>query len=75
MSTEILTCESALTPLDLLLWRRFRAEPDLRVESVLGLNPGLAETLFLKIGQKVECPQESTPKQKRQARPVISLFD
>jgi phage tail protein X len=52
-TTEILTVTTQFTPLDLLLWRRFRSEATGRVERTIALNPGVCESVFLPIGSQV----------------------
>lgn len=54
MTRETLTVMREQTPLDLLLWRRFRREVPGLVERTLALNPGLAGAgVMLPIGAKV----------------------
>ncbi len=67
MTTETLTVTTERTPLDLLLFRRFRREVPGLVEAVLALNPGLAARgPYLPLGAQilVEIPapaSEATP--------------
>ncbi|MFM9860667.1 phage tail protein [Pseudoxanthobacter sp. M-2] len=54
MAREILIVTDEWTPLDLLLFRRFREEVPGRVEAALDSNPGLsASGVFLPLGATV----------------------
>ncbi len=74
MALETLTIPNDQTPVDLLLWRRFRREVPGLVEQTLAQNAGLADLgPFPPAGTKVvvtvPTPQAAVMK------PVISLFD
>ena len=74
MATETLTIPNDQTPVDLLLWRRFRREVPGLVEQTLAQNIGLADLgPFPPPGTKVivTVPAPQTTPAKR----VISLFD
>jgi phage tail protein X len=74
MATEELIVKDEWTPLDLLLFRRFRQEVPGLLEDTLNRNRGLAALgLFLPVGTKVVVrlpePQET------EVQTVIKLWD
>ena len=76
MATEILTIPNDRTPLDLLLWRRFRREVPGLVEQTLMLpaNYGLADLgPFPPPGTKITVAIPAPAA--KSSRRVISLFD
>ena len=76
MATETLTVTADLTPLDLLLWRRFKVETPGLLESTLDAQPGLAALgTYLPVGTrvKVEVPSPSASRQ-RPARQAVRLM-
>ena len=76
MAMETLTVTSERTPLDLLLWRRFKREVPGLVEDTLDRNPGLAALgLFLPYGTKVLVETPPPEPRGRAAVPVIALYD
>lgn len=62
MATETITVATDFTPLDLLLWRRFRSEAPGRVERTIELNRHICDFIFLPIGTvvTVELPEPRT---------------
>ena len=74
MALETLIVPNDQTPVDLLLWRRFRREVPGLVEQTLAHNPGLADLgPFPPAGTTVVVTAPSP--QDAAAKPVISLFD
>lgn len=74
MTPDVLTVSSALTTLDLLLWRKYRREVPGLVEQTLAQNRGLAALgPILPIGTKVTVTPPAPPPA-RTPRPVIRLF-
>lgn len=74
MAVETLVVTHALTPLDLLLWRRFKEMPAGLVERTLDINPGLAARgPILPVGTRVdvEIPASSPASQV----PLVTLWD
>jgi phage tail protein X len=74
MAIETLVVTHELTPLDLLLWRRFKAVPEGMVERTLDINPGLAARgAILPVGTRVEVelPDPSAPRR----APLVTLWD
>lgn len=76
MAIETITVEAERTPLDLLLWRRFKREVPGLVEDTLRRNPGLAVAgVFLPLGLKIKVKTPDPEPRGRAAVPVISLYD
>jgi phage tail protein X len=75
MAVETLTVTDPFTPLDLLLYRRFkRYIPDL-LEQTLELNAGLASFgVYLPLGTRI-IVEPPLPITKRSTRQLVSLFD
>lgn len=76
MATETLTFPNDETPLDKLLWRRFKREVPGLVEEVLASNPGLAALgAFPPRGTKVvvTLPAPVTPGASATPRKLIRL--
>jgi phage tail protein X len=73
---ETLTVVAEQTPLDLLLWRRYRREVPGLVEDTLRRNPGLAKIgLFLPVGMNITVQTPAPEPRGRTAFQVISLYD
>ncbi len=53
MTAEVLTVTTEFTPLDLLLFRRFRSEVPGRVGRTIDLNRGICDHAFLPVGTRV----------------------
>lgn len=76
MAIETIKVESERTPLDLLLWRRFKREVPGLVEDTLRRNPGLAAAgVFLPYGLEIKVKTPDPEPRGRAAAPVISLYD
>ena len=75
MSTETLTFPDDWTPLDLLLFRRYRQEVPGLVEKTLTQNPGLAALgVFPPAGTKI-LVTSPTPVSGQLVRTSIRLYD
>ncbi len=73
-STETLVVKDLFTPLDLLLWRRFRQEVPGLVEQTLDANRGLADLgLYLPLGTKVVVTPP-VPIARQQPKTIVRLF-
>jgi phage tail protein X len=73
---ETLTVVAEQTPLDLLLWRRYRREVPGLVEDTLRRNPGLAKIgVFLPVGMTIEVQTPMPEPRGRKAVQVVSLYD
>ena len=73
---ETLTVTAEQTPLDLLLWWRFRREVPGLVEDTLRRNPGLAATgVFLPVGMTITVQTPAPEARGRAAVQLVSLYD
>lgn len=73
---ETLIVASERTPLDLLLWRRYRREVAGLVEDTFARNPGLADMgPNLVVGTHVLVSVPPPEPQGAQTTPVVSLYD
>lgn len=68
---ETLTVDQDYTPLDLLLWRRFRSEELGRVERTIELNRHICDHVYLPVGTVVTI---EIPDPKPIKRPVVNLW-
>ncbi len=75
MSVDVLTFPNDLTPLDLLLYRRYGAEIPGLVEATLAQNPGLAALGPLPPAGTVVNVTTPTPQVGAPAQKVIKLYD
>lgn len=74
MMTETLVVTTDRTPLDLLLFRRFKREVPGLVEATLATNPGLAALgPYLPVGTVVVTPVPAAAS--AATRPLVSLYD
>jgi len=73
---ETLTVVAEQTPLDLLLWRRYRREVPGLVEDTLRRNPGLAKIgLLLPVGMTIAVQTPAPELRGRTAVQIVSLYD
>jgi phage tail protein X len=76
MPIETLKVAAERTPLDLLLWRRYKREVPGLVEQTLQRNPGLARLgAFPPVGATVAVEAPAPALKGRQAAPVVRLYD
>jgi phage tail protein X len=74
MSTETLTFQNDFTPLDLLLYKRYRVEVAGLVEATLDLNPGLADLAAFPPRGTTIIVTTPTPASKKVVRKTVRLF-
>ena len=76
MTIEAIKVNAEYTPLDLMLWRRFRREVPGLVEDTFNRNPGLADAgVFLPVGRVVLVQVPAPDAQGTRAAPVVTLYD
>ncbi|MFC2252512.1 tail protein X [Labrys portucalensis] len=74
MAKETLTVSAQYTPLDLLIWRRFRDGSAGMVEVAFDGNAGLADAgPFLPVGTEVQVDLPEVRRNK--PRPLVRLWD
>jgi phage tail protein X len=74
MSTETLAFQNDFTPLDLLLYRRYRMEVPGLVEATLALNPGLADLGAFPPRGTAIIVTTPTPAAKKVVRQTVRLY-
>lgn len=73
MQQRVEVIQSEGLTVSLLCWRLWKRKPELYVERVLALNPGISELPFLPVGMTVILPLDDVPTGRK--RTVIRLWD